>query len=113
MTEFILASLIVLICLYILSKIEIFMRYLDYTVNNLEKCLYHKQSGTFKYLLRTFAFMGCQGLGMVCLAPACDDTIDFWLRLLALAVGFGIFKMSADYFENAYSESIADFKIKI
>ena len=55
MAEFILISLTVLIGLYILSKIEIFMRHFDYTVDNLEKCLYHKQPGTFKYLLRTFA----------------------------------------------------------
>lgn len=113
MAELILASLIVLIGLYILSKIEIFMRYLDYTVNNLEKCLYYKQSGAFKYLLRTVAFMGCQGLGMLCMLPACDDTIDFWWQLASVAVGFGIFKLSANYFEDAYSEAIADFKIKI
>lgn len=113
MAELILTSLIVLIGLYMLSKLEIFMRYLDYAVNNLEKCLYYKRSGAFKYLLRTFAFMSCQGLGMLCIVQVCDDTIDFWWRLTSLVIGFIIFKISADYFENAYSKSIADFKIKL
>ena len=77
MTEFILSSLIVVIGLYILSKLEIFIRYFDYIVNQLEKCLYHKQPGAFKYLLRTLAFIGYLGLGGLCMVSACSDTIDF------------------------------------
>ena len=113
MTEFVLNSLFFLIVLYILSKMEIFVRYLDFTVDNLEKCLRLKRHGTFKYLSRTLVFMGSHSLGAFCMLPACDDTIGFWWRLMSLVFGFGIFKMSADYFENAYSELVADVKIKL
>lgn len=113
MGELVLSGLLLLVCLYILSKMEVFIRYLDFIVDNLEKCLYHKQPGAFKYLLRTLAFIVSQGLGGLCMVPACDNSIDFWWQLASLAIGFGIFKMSADYFENAYSDSVADVKIKI
>lgn len=113
MTEFVVMSLLFLMGLYIISKTEIFIRYLDFTVDNLEKCLYHKRPGVFDYLGRVFAFIGAQGLGGLCIVPACDNTINFWLRLMSLVFGFIIFKMSADYFENAYSDLVADFKIKI
>ena len=113
MGELVLSGLLLVVCLFIFSKLEIFIRYLDFTVDNLEKCLRLKRHGTFKYLSRTLVFMGSQSLGAFCMLPACDDTIGFWWRLMSLAVGFGIFKMSADYFEDAYSESIADFKIKL
>lgn len=113
MTEFVLGGLLFLVCLYILSKMEIWMRYFDYTVDRLEKSLYHKQPGTLKYLAHTFAVMGSYGLGALCMIPACSDTIDFWWQLASLVAGFSIFKMSTDYFEMSYSESIAEFKIKL
>lgn len=113
MRDVVLGGLLLLVCLYILSKMEVFIRYLDFIVDNLEKCLYHKQPGAFKYLLRTLVFIVSQGLGGLCMVPACDNSIDFWWQLTSLAIGFGIFKMSADYFEKSYSESIADVKIKI
>lgn len=113
MAEFVVMGLLLLVCLYILSKMEVFIRYLDFTVDNLEKCLYHKQPGAFKYLLRTLVFIVSQGLGGLCIVPACDNTINFLARLMSLVFGFIIFKMSADYFENAYSELAADVKIKI
>lgn len=113
MGELVLSGLFLLVCLYILSKMEVFIRYLDFTVDNLEKCLYHKQPGAFKYLLRTLVFIVSQGLGGLCMVPVCDNTINFWVRLMSLVVGFIMFKMSADYFENAYSELVADVKIKL
>lgn len=113
MGELVLSGLLLLVCLYILSKMEVFIRYLDFIVDNLEKCLYHKQPGAFKYLLRTLAFIVNQGLGGLFMVPACDNSIDFWWQLTSLVIGFGIFKMSADYFENAYSSLVADVKIKI
>lgn len=47
------------------------------------------------------------------MAPACDDKIDFWWQLASLVIGFGIFKMSADYCKNAYSDLVANVKIKL
>lgn len=113
MGELVLSGLLLVVCLFIFSKLEIFIRYLDFIVDNLEKCLYHKQPGAFKYLLRTLAFIVSQGLGGLCMVPACDNSIDFLVRLASLVIGFITFKLSADYFEDAYSESIADFKIKL
>lgn len=113
MRDVVLGGLLLLVCLYIFSKMEVFIRYLDFIVDNLEKCLYHKRPGAFKYLLRTLVFIVSQGLGGLCMVPACDNSIDFWWQLTSLAIGFGIFKMSADYCKNAYSEAITDVKIKL
>lgn len=113
MGELVLSGLLLVVCLFIFSKLEIFIRYLDFIVNNLEKCLYYKQPGAFKYLVFTFEFIGTQGFGALCMVLACDNTINFLVRLASLVIGFITFKLSADYFENAYSELVADVKIKL
>jgi hypothetical protein len=113
MTEFVLMSLLFLMGLYIISKTEIFIRYLYFVTGKFEESLRLKQLRMISYLRNMFEVTICYSLSLLCILPVCYDEIPFWLRLLALAVGFVTFKIPVDYFENAYSEAIADFKIKI
>ena len=113
MTEFILMSLLFLMGLYIISETEIFMLYLYFVTGKFEESLRLKQPRMLNYLFNMFEVTVSYSLSLLCILPACYSEIYWWLRLLALATGFIVFKISVDYFENAYSESIADFKIKI
>lgn len=113
MTEFVLMSLLFLMGLYIISKTEIFIRYLYFVTGKFEESLRLKQLRMINYLRNMFEVTICYSLSPLCILPVCYNEIPFWLRLIPLAAGLVTFKISADYFENAYSEAIADFKIKL
>lgn len=113
MGELVLISLLFLIGLYIISKTEIFIRYLYFVTGKFEESLRLKQLRMISYLRNMFEVTVCYSLSLLCILPVCYNEIPFWLRLIPLVAGFVTFKISVDYFENAYSEAIADFKIKL
>ena len=113
MRDVVLMSLLFLMGLYIISKTEIFIRYLYFVTGKFEESLRLKQLRMISYLRNMFEVTICYSLSLLCILPVCYDEIPFWLRLIPLVAGFVTFKISVDYFKNAYSEAIADFKIKI
>ena len=113
MGELVLISLLFLIGLYIISKTEIFIRYLYFVTGKFEESLRLKQLRMISYLRNMFEVTACYSLSLLCILPVCYNEIPFGLRLIPLVAGFVTFKISANHFENAYSEAIADFKIKI
>lgn len=113
MTEFVVMGLLFLMGLYIIIKTEIFMRYLYFVTGKFEESLRLKQLRMISYLRNMLEVTACYSLSLLCILPVCYNEIPFRLRLIPLVAGFVTFKISADYFENAYSEAIADFKIKI
>ena len=113
MAEFVVMGLLFLMGLYIISKTEIFIRYLYFVTGKFEESLRLKQLRMISYLRNMFEVTVCYSLSLLCILPVCYNEIPFGLRLIPLVAGFVAFKISADYFENAYSELVADVKIKL